>query len=247
MHSLMPKIRSLAIITGAVLSTALFAPLAIAVSIFSRRSNGAHIIGRIWARSLLWISRIRVDVKGWHHIDPGASYIYMANHQSQFDIPVLLAHLRVQFRWLAKVELFRIPIFGLAMRRAGYISIDRSDRESAIESLRAAAIIIRNGTSVLIFPEGTRSRDGSIHPFKKGGFVLAVDAGVPVVPVVIHGTWGIMPKQKLLITPGRVTLEILPPIDTTGYRRETKDQLLSEVQCVITNAFQKQKEATGSC
>jgi 1-acyl-sn-glycerol-3-phosphate acyltransferase len=105
-----------------------------------------------------------------------------------------VGRLPVQFRWLAKAELFKIPIFGRAMRGVGYISIDRSNRKSAFESLKQAALTIRNGTSVLIFPEGTRSRDGRILPFKKGGFVLAVDAGVPVVPIIIKGTGGSCPK-----------------------------------------------------
>src|SRR5210317_685359 len=128
-----------------------------------------------------------------------APCILMPIHQSNFDIPVLLGRLPVQFRWLAKAELFKIPIFGRGMRGCGYISIDRSNRKSAFQSLAEAATKIRNGVSVLIFPEGTRSRDGKILPFKKGGFVLSVDAGVPIVPIVIYNTGSIMPKGRLRI------------------------------------------------
>jgi 1-acyl-sn-glycerol-3-phosphate acyltransferase len=145
----------------------------------------------------------------------------------------------VQFRWLAKAELFKIPLFGYAMRRSGYISIDRSNRKSAFLSLKKAAQIIRNGVSVVIFPEGTRSLDGRIRDFKKGGFVLAVDAGVPVVPIVIHGTRAIMPKKKLRITPGQVRVEIQDPIDTKSYSRKTKDQLLERVRTIILTEFEK--------
>ena len=141
----------------------------------------------------------------------------MANHQSNFDIPVLLAHLPLQFRWLAKAELFKIPVFGRAMRGCGYISIDRSDRESAFQSLAKAAATIKDGTSVLVFPEGTRSLDGMIKPFKKGSFVLAVDAGVPIVPIVITEPGPSCPKTNCIIKPCQVTLDVLPPVETSGY------------------------------
>jgi 1-acyl-sn-glycerol-3-phosphate acyltransferase len=163
----------------------------------------------------------------------------MSNHQSNFDIPVLLAYLDTQFRWLAKAELFKIPIFGSSMKRAGYISINRSNRRSAFESLKEAARKIRNGVSVLIFPEGTRSRDGNIRAFKKGGFVLAVDSGVPVVPIVIHGTWSIMSKKGIRIKPGNVVIEILKPIETSDYTRKTKDDLMGQVSQAICRSFEK--------
>ena len=182
-----------------------------------------------------------MTVSGGSAFDPGLPYIFMANHQSNFDIPVLLAHLPVQFRWLAKAELFRIPVFGRAMRGCGYISIDRSNRQSAFQSLAQAAATIKNGTSVMIFPEGTRSPDATIRPFKKGPFVLAVDAGVPIVPVVIHGTWSIMPKNRRIITPCRVTLDILPPVATGGYVRETKDDLMETIRTVLSRHFARMK------
>jgi 1-acyl-sn-glycerol-3-phosphate acyltransferase len=165
----------------------------------------------------------------------------MPNHQSNFDIPVLLGHLNVQFRWLAKVELFKIPIFGYAMKRAGYISIDRSNRKSAFKSLKRAAKIIREGVSVLIFPEGTRNKESNIGLFKKGGFVLAVDSGVPIVPVIIHGTRAIMPKKKLLIRPKDVILEIKKPIETRDYTRKTKEDLMEKVRQTISGSFERGK------
>jgi 1-acyl-sn-glycerol-3-phosphate acyltransferase len=165
----------------------------------------------------------------------------MANHQSNFDIPVLLGHLKVQFRWLAKVELFKIPVFGRAMRKAGYISIDRYHRESAFNSLKVAASKIKSGVSVLIFPEGTRSRDGKIRPFKKGGFVMAIDSGVPIVPVVITGTRAIMPKGRFRVYPGDVSMAIHKPIGTSTYTRETKEALMEKVRRVICDDFETGK------
>jgi len=168
----------------------------------------------------------------------------MSNHQSNFDIPVALAHLPFKFRWVAKAELFKIPIFGYAMHRIGHINIDRSNRRAAFKSLKKAAKNIREGVSVLIYPEGTRSKDGNIRPFKKGGFVLALESGVPIVPVIIHGTWPIMPKDKLIIRPGNVTIEIKEPIETKNYTRKSKDELLEKVRNIICESFEKGKRDT---
>lgn len=237
----MLRIRTLFIIVWTVLLTIFFGILAIVVSFFSRKGNMSHKVARVWAKAILSAGRIKVSVKGLSNIDSSGPYIYMCNHQSNFDIPVLLAYLSVQFRWLAKAELFKIPIFGQGMRGAGYISIDRSNRKSAMESLNKAARIIKNGVSVMIFPEGTRSDDGNIRSFKKGGFILAVDAGVPVVPVIIHGTWPIMPKNQLLIKPGEVLLEIQKPVETKAYTRKSKDDLLEKIRTIICESFEKGK------
>jgi len=229
--------RTCLIIAGVVFLTAFLGIVALAISFLGSSERTVHKIARIWGKGILFISGIRVRVKGMSFVDPDQSYIFMANHQSNFDIPVLLAHLKVQFRWLAKAELFKIPVFGKAMRKAGYISIDRSDRKRAFLSLKKAAETIQNGTSVLIFPEGTRSADGRLRSFKKGGFVLATEAGVPVVPVILYGTRSIMPRECLIIRPGDVTLRILPPVDTKDFHRKTKDALLEKIRKIMETAF----------
>ncbi|MEJ2167175.1 MAG: lysophospholipid acyltransferase family protein [Desulfobacterales bacterium] len=231
--------RTTLIFLWVILSTLFLGIIAIIISFFSHTGNIVHLIARIWGRGILFVSRIRVSVQGLDLIDPKRSYIYMSNHQSNFDIPVLLAHLTVQFRWLAKAELFKIPIFSRAMRGAGYIRIDRSNRESAIESLKEAAAKMKDGVSIMIFPEGTRSLDGNIRPFKKGGFIMAVDTGVPIVPIILRGTWPIMAKSSWRINTGEVFIEIEKPIDTTGYTRETKDALIENVRSVICAGFEK--------
>ena len=227
--------------------TAFFASLAIVTSLFDRSGDNVHRVARAWATSILWVSLVRVKVRGLSRLDPDRSYIYMANHQSNFDIPVLLSHLAVQFRWLAKAELFRIPVFGRSMHGAGYISIDRSNRESAFRSLKMAARIIREGTSVLIFPEGTRSDDGEIKDFKKGGFVLAVDSGVPIVPVIVHGTWPIMPRNRLAIRPGPVSLTVLPPVETSAYTRRTKNALADHIRERMVQALDDVQRSETAC
>jgi 1-acyl-sn-glycerol-3-phosphate acyltransferase len=232
-------IRTSIIIIEIILVTAFMAVMVIVLSFIKAGGDSVHKVGRIWAKCILAISDIKVTVKGLSYLKPGRSYIYMPNHMSNFDIPVLQAYLPVQFRWLAKAELYKIPIFGRAMKSAGYISIDRSDRRSAIESLNQAANIIRNGVSVIIFPEGTRSRTHNIQPFKKGGFFLAVDSGVSVVPIIIHGTDQIMPTKKISINPGNVTLEITKPIRSSNYTRKTKDSLIKKVRNVILESYDK--------
>jgi 1-acyl-sn-glycerol-3-phosphate acyltransferase len=240
-------IRTLYIAIWVFFATLALGLLVLLLSFFVRSGNPMHKIARFWGRSILIVSRIKVSVIGMSNIDVSKSYIYMSNHQSNFDIPVLLGHLKVQFRWLAKMELFKIPIFGHAMRKAGYISIDRNNRESAFASLNIAARKIKNGVSVLIFPEGTRSRDGHIQPFKKGGFVLAVDSGVPIVPIVITGTRSIMAKGSFRIIPGKVRVIIHQPIQTSPYTRETKEALMESVRRVICDSLQNIETGKSVC
>ena len=244
---MLARIHTLIIIAWTVPWTIVMGALAIIAAFFDAEGHRAHQVARVWARLILIVSRIKVTVEGLSNIDPDKSYIYMSNHQSNFDIPVMLAYLPVQFKWLAKAELFKIPIFGRGMRGAGYISIDRSNRKAAVQSLKEAARKIQNGASVLIFPEGTRSLDGKIRPFKKGGFVLAVESGVPVVPMAIQGTFPIMPKNRMLIKPGPVVLEIKEPIDATGFTRKTKGVLLEKVRDTICETFEELEKGATPC
>ena len=234
-------IRTPLIVIWVVLVTIYFSISVVIVSFITKSGDMPNKVVAIWARLILAASRIKVEVIGLSNIDPAKSYLYMSNHQGNFDIPILQAYLPVQFRWLAKAELFNIPVFGYAMRRAGHISIDRSNRKSAFKSLSNAARIIRNGVSVLIFPEGTRSSDGNIRHFKKGGFILAVASGVPIVPVIIHGLWPLMLKNRVFVRPGNVLLEIKEPIESAEYTRKTKDDLLKKVRYVICESFHSKK------
>ncbi|WP_051327957.1 lysophospholipid acyltransferase family protein [Desulfatirhabdium butyrativorans] len=236
-------IRTIGIVFWVIIAVIIFGTGTIIASFIDGKGIWGHIVARYWARSILFVSRTKVTVKGLENIDPGRPYIFMPNHSSNFDIPVLLSHLPVQFRWLAKAELFKFPLFGYAMKRAGYISIDRTNRRSAFESLDQAAAAIRNGKSVMIFPEGTRSRDNQIHEFKKGGFVLAIKAGVPIVPIIIHGTWQIMAKTGITIRPGNVLLEILPPIDTSAYPMNQKDRLMADLRQIMIQVFEAGKHS----
>ena len=178
-----------------------------------------------WASSICSASGVGVAISGTEQLNPEKPYIFAANHSSQFDIFVLQGFLGVDFRWLAKKELFNVPIWGPAMRRSGYIPIDRSHGRKAIKSLDEAAQKIATGTSVVIFPEGTRSKDGKLHDFKAGAMVLAIKSAVPIVPVAILGTYEILPKGKLLMTPGKVQIRVGRPIETKNYRSKDKHDL----------------------
>lgn len=208
---------------------------AIVLSFFG--ADRVHGWARFWARCCLRLGGVRLEVHGREHLDPGQPVICMANHSSNFDILVLFAGLPIQFRWLAKEELFRIPLFGFTMRRSGYISVDRSDRKKAIASMAIAARRIAAGVPVAIFPEGTRSPDGKLLPFKKGGFMLALDAQVPIAPVAIVGAHAVMPKHSWLIHGGTIHLHILPPLATAGKGAVERDQLIEEVRSAIATVL----------
>nr|HID58870.1 1-acyl-sn-glycerol-3-phosphate acyltransferase [Desulfobacterales bacterium] len=224
-----------------VLITLILYPEAVLVTLFQKNGRLAHLLGRVWAKSILFVSRVKVRVIGLENLDKNGSFIYMANHQSMFDILVLYAYLPVQFRWLAKIELFRIPLFGHAMSRIGCIGIDRSDGKAAYRSLMAAAQRVNNGISVLVFPEGTRSHDGEIKPFKKGGFLLALKSKRPIVPIVIHGTHEIMRRGRIRVKPGRVVMKINQPIQTESYNKSTQKILMDRVMRVMCDSLERIK------
>ena len=187
-----------------------------------------------WARSICAVSGVVVTVTGREHLDAEKPYIFAANHQSQFDILALQGFLGMDFRWLAKKELFKVPIWGPAMRRAGYIPVDRSHGRQALKSIGEAAQKISAGTSVIIFPEGTRTRDGKMQNFKAGAMVLAIKSGVDIVPVAIKGTYEILPKGKLLMNPGNVLIRIGNPIATKNYKSKDKHVLAKILQEEVT-------------
>lgn len=201
-----------------------------AIFVCRAKAHQVQALPRRWARLICWCAGVRVTVSGQHNLTVGHPYIFAANHQSQFDIFALQGYLGFDFRWMAKKELFAIPVFGAGMRAAGYISVDRSRGRRALESLNEAAQKINAGTSVIIFPEGTRSADGSLHPFKSGAMVLAIKARVPIVPVAILGTHQVLAKGKLLSCPGQVTIRIGQPIDSTQFKLTDKQALATQLQ-----------------
>lgn len=210
------------------------------VLVFRVSPERTQLLPRYWGRIILAASGVKVTVNGMENLETGRPYIFASNHQSQFDIFSMQGRFKFDFRWLAKKELFQIPLFGHAMRLAGYIPVDRSHGRKAMKSLIEAAERIASGTSVIIFPEGTRSRDGKLHVFKTGGMVLALKSGVPVVPVAIKGTYEILPKGSLLAKPGNVIIKVGKPVDTSKYTMKQKQELAeylhNEVAKLLENA-----------
>jgi len=197
----------------------------IGVSLFRRSTSEIKAAPRWWSRTISRCSGVTVQVEGMDNLEVDRPYIFAANHQSQFDIFALDGYFMVDFRWLAKKELLRIPLVGLAMKLAGTVFIDRSRGRQAMKSLAEAAQRIADGTSVVIFPEGTRSRDGFLQPFKSGGMYLAIKSGVDIVPMSIIGGFEILPKGRFLSRPGQIKIRIGKPVASSGYIQKQKQEL----------------------
>ena len=188
-----------------------------------------------WAKTILWGTGVKVQIRGLSNIDRQKAYIFIPNHLSFFDIFSLLAYLPVDFKFVLKKELIRIPILGWSMKRAGYISIDRSSPAKARRTLEQAVDRIKGGTSLVIFAEGTRGHDGRLQPLKRGAFQLATASGVPVVPVAIKGTREIMPKGSFTIYKGSIVIQLEKPIETTSYTKQAMPNLIERVSGSITS------------
>jgi len=184
--------------------------------LFDASGRAGHACARFWSVWCLRAAGIRLAVSGSESVPAHGPVIYMGNHQGNFDIMSLTLAIPRLFAWVAKEELFKVPLFGAAMRRAGYIPLDRSDGRKALKSMKQAAARIASGTSVVIFPEGTRTKDGSLLPFKRGAFMLAVKAGVPIVPFTINGSRAINPRNRMELSPGTICVSFAPPIEAAG-------------------------------
>jgi 1-acyl-sn-glycerol-3-phosphate acyltransferase len=204
---------------------------------FDRKGRVGHRCARLWGKAALLANRVKVKIEGMENLKGKGPYILMSNHQGSYDIFALLGHLPFQFKWLAKKELFSIPFFGWTMAAAGYISIDREGTRKTVEAMNEAAEKIRDGMSVVIFPEGSRSPDGSIQPFKKGGFTLAIKSGVPIVPITITGSREIMPRDRLTITSGEIQIQIGYPIETQDCSLKDRKSLMEKVRKAISENF----------
>jgi 1-acyl-sn-glycerol-3-phosphate acyltransferase len=199
----------------------------------------------MWAaRAGVRMGGVKVVALGLDRLDPAHSYIFMCNHVSNLDPPILVPLIPRRTSVLVKKELFRIPILAQAMRMARLVTVDRSNREAAIASVRAGAEVARAGLNMTIFPEGTRSRDGRLLPFKKGPFYLAEEAGVPIVPVTILGTFEMQPKGYFGIHPGTATVIFHPPIIASSYA--DRDALIAAVTAQISSALPPERQGPSA-
>jgi len=226
--------RSIWVLINLILATLFAATAVILVGAFDKRKRITGAIARFWAKWVMASTGVSVHVTGLENIDPRQQYIFVGNHESALDIPVAISTLPVSPVFLAKKELFSVPVFGWGLKAAGMVRVDRQHRDKAKESVDRAINAIRSrDVSVIIYPEGTRSMDDHLLPFKKGGFLLAVRSGIPVVPITILGAQSVVSKNSLQLNPGKITFIIDHPIPTDHMDDSHRDILLSQVRNII--------------
>ncbi len=230
----MVLLRSTLIILAIVLNTIVLGNLIILSSFCSRSGNLPNSIVKLWARLILWTSRVRGEIQGLGNIRSGQPAVFMANHASYFDVAALIAHLPGQIRFLARKELVKVPIFGWALYLSRHIIVDHTRLRKTFKNIERAAQGLREGTNILVFPEGALSLDGRLQDFKKGGFALAIKSGVPIIPISISGSRDILPRGGWKIRPGRIKVVVERPIETGGYTRRNLGELMERVRGTIS-------------
>jgi 1-acyl-sn-glycerol-3-phosphate acyltransferase len=229
---LYPLIRPLYLVS-VIFNTLVLGIIVIFISLFDSRGTVVHYIGRFWSLLNICLSGTRVTLSGAEKIDRHRSYIVMSNHQSLFDVWALIGKLPLQIRWIVKKELRKIPVFGYALERMGHIYIDRADRNDSYAGLNEAARRVKGGTSVIIFPEGTRSKDGRLLRFRLGGAVIALRSGVSILPVTVNGGRFVLRKGTLDLLPGKMEIIIGEEIDPAAFEENDREALMEAVKSAI--------------
>ena len=214
--------------------------MAIALSAVSQRVG--FFAGVVWAWCLAWVTWVRVRVEDRQHARPGQSYVIMCNHQGAYDILALYGFLGREFRWVIKQELRKVPFLGWGCAAIGHIFVDRRNSTRAIAALEAAKPRLVGGISVLFFPEGTRSADGQLLPFKKGGFIMARQLALPILPISISGSHRVLPKGRLLPRPGTIDVRFHPPIDPAA--SASLEELMAATRAVIASGLSADERGT---
>ncbi len=222
-----------------ILNSIIFGTFAVVVSLVFSQRAGSYIGGVLWARLNGILTPIRVKVRGQANTNKNQSYVIIANHQSAYDIFVLYGWLGIDFKWVMKKELKKMPGIGFGSQAVGHIFIDRTSTKSAIETIRIAKSRIRGGTSVVFFPEGTRSRTDKLLPFKKGAYRFAFDLDLPILPVTIRGTREIFPPGTLDLIPGKAEIIIHSPVDIHEYGPDRLQDLISDTKRTIETALRE--------
>ncbi len=223
----------LVVMPALVVVTTVFAFIGATFPFIAGSRTASRLSGVPWARVMAWVTPMRVRVEGRENLDPGQSYVLVSNHQSQYDIFVLYGWLGVDFKWVMKKELRNVLGIGVACHRLGHVFIDRSNHAAAVATLDDAKKKIVDGTSVVFFPEGTRSRSGHLKPFKKGAFRMAIDLGLPILP----GTRDVLPAGTSDLMPGSARLIIHPPVEVEKCTVSDCDRLRHEVRDIIASGL----------
>ena len=212
----------------------------------TRRIDPLYRVARWGCRMGLWVAGVRLEVRGRENLPRGRHCLYMSNHVSNIDPPLLVAALPPRIAFMAKKEIFSIPVLGTAVHLDGCVLVDRQNPEAARESVEGALANIKQGVTFVVYPEGTRSRDGRLQRFKHGVFVLAIRAGVPIVPITLDGTRAIMAKGKWAIYPGTVRMTIHPPVETRGRREEERERLAEEIRAIVASVLPDEQQESAA-
>jgi 1-acyl-sn-glycerol-3-phosphate acyltransferase len=234
---MMPRLRGIFLLAFWFTSIALVAPLLIVLVVITGNENFIYSPVRLFIRAGLAMVRVRVEARGVEKLDPTQTYIFTPNHQSLIEVPLFVTYLGRNPAYLGKKEVFKYPVFGYGIRLIGVVPVDRSNSPAAVESAKLATENLRRGKSYVVYPEGTRSRDGRMLPFKKGAFMMAIDAGVPIVPVTVSGATRIMPKAEVKVFPSTVRITVHEPISTEGYSKENVTELMDRTRAKILSAL----------
>ena len=229
-----------------VFGSLVMAVLTILASWVAPRTDLTFRVARAWARGLLWASGVSIERDGPVSAGDGGSVVFMANHQSLYDIPAMLVTVPTRSCFLAKKSLFRIPVFGWSLAAAGFIPIDREDRSRAREAFELAMSTLGEGTSVIVFPEETRSLDGRIQPFQRGGFLMALKARAAIVPVGIQGTLTVRSRGSLRVNPGTVRVRFGEPVDIESFGLRRKKELVAAIEDRVSALAGAPRSATVS-
>jgi len=230
-----------------VLSTIACGAVSVVVTFFDKSGDTGVAIARFWAKMLLFYARVKVETDGLEKLEGLPSCVICSNHLSYMDTPVVLGRIPLRFRFLAKSELFRIPFMGTHLRQAGHISVPLEDPRGAVKTLTQAAEAIRaRGISLLIFPEGGRSEDGNIQPFKEGAAYIAIKAQVPLVPIALIGTREVLPMHGKVFRPGLVRLKIGDPIPTKGLALKDREALTNEAYRQVVEMLAREPAGVAS-
>ena len=222
--------------------TVVLGAVSLASMLVDRRGHVAHHCARLWSRCILVTTGVRVRARGRDRVSPGQSYVFVSNHQSIYDFPILITSIPFQLRIIAKASLGAFPVLGWHLRCTGDLLIDRA--RAGRGTLKRIAGLMRRGHSLIVFPEGTRSADGTVLAFRRGLFRLAIEAGLPVVPVAVVGSRHVMPKGRLMTCPGQVELVVHAPLSTDGLDREEARTLARRARDIIAATVEGEGQTT---
>jgi len=219
--------------------TFFFGIAAVVVSSLINQKAGSYVGGALWSRFIIMLTPVFVKVKGLDNIKKGTSYIIIPNHQSFYDVFAIYGWLGLDIKWLMKKELAKIPGVGFGSRKVGHIFLDRSNQQAAVKSYKEAKRKLVNGTSVVIFPEGTRSKNGKLLPFKRGAYKLAFDLNLPLLPVTINGSKNILPAGSFSkILPGNISITVHPPIEIKDLNDKHISEIMDKSKGIISSALE---------